>query len=197
MTRFTDLPLPPVTSDAACTADAAVMQRMQSGDASALPILMERHWTPLVAYAGRVLRRHDDAEDIVQEAFVRLWDNRAHWKPGGSVRSYLFTTARNLMLGWFRHLEVRQRTEPEVRTHLSSVTETPLQSTARSELREALIGALEALPPRRREALVLVRIKGYSLAETAEIMKLSRQTVANHVSLALDDLEKLLGDFRD
>jgi RNA polymerase sigma factor (sigma-70 family) len=142
-----------------------------------------------------VVRVLDIAEDIVQETFVRLWENRKRWTPGGSVQAYLYRTARNLVLGRARSLEVQRRKEPEVRTAMHATPASPLDEAAREEMKAVLNAALEALPPRRRQALILVRMKGRSLAEAAEEMGLSRQTVANHIALALDDLEVALKDF--
>jgi RNA polymerase sigma-70 factor (ECF subfamily) len=72
-----------------------------------------------------------------------------------------------------------------------------LEILTQKELRTALWTAIDALPARRREALVLVRIQGLSLDEAAQRMALSRQTVANHISLALENLEELLREVDD
>jgi RNA polymerase sigma-70 factor, ECF subfamily len=177
--------------------DSVLMELISSDDEAALNAIVERHRPPLTAYATGIVRAVDIAEDIVQETFVRLWEHRKRWTPGGSVQAYLYRTARNLVLGRARSLEVQRRTEPEVRAAMHSIPISPLDDAARDELRTALGQALEKLPPRRREALILVRIQGLSLAEAAEKMGLSRQTVANHISLALDDLEIALKDFCD
>jgi RNA polymerase sigma-70 factor (ECF subfamily) len=134
----------------------------------------------------------DTAEEVAQETFVRLWQTRTRWASGGSVHSFLFRTARNLGLGILRHFEVRRRTEPEVRQALTLHYPSPLEILTQKELRTALWSAIDTLPARRREALVLVRIQGFSLDEAAQRMGLSRQTVANHISLALEDLEEIL-----
>lgn len=173
-------------------ADCSLMERVQRDDDAALTLIVERHWAPLVSYSTKIVGTVDVAEEVVQETFVRLWERRAKWIPGGSVRSFLFHTARNLGLGSLRHLEVRRRTEPEVRRALHAHAPSPLDELTDQELRLTVWSALDALPPRRRQALILVRLRGYSLDEAAAEMKLSRQTVANHISLALDDLELLL-----
>lgn len=177
--------------------DTVLMERMRSGDDGALNAIVERHRGPLISYSLRIVRTMDVAEEVVQEAFVRLWENRSRWKSGGSVRGYLFKTARNLGLGRLRHLEVRRRVEPEVRMEMTSSPPSPLDVVVDEELRQALRSAVERLPARRRLALSLVRFQGYSLDEAAERMGLSRQTVANHVSLALDDLAEALKKFTD
>lgn len=175
--------------------DGALMERVRQDDEEALNVIIQRHWAPLVSYATGVVRARDVAEDIVQETFVRLWSHRKGWRSGGSVRAYLYRTAHNLVLGQVRHLKVQQRTEPEVQQAFEPSSNSPLEAAAEEELRTALRSAVDALPPRRREALLLVRFHGLSLDEAAERMHLSRQTVANHITLALDDLEVSLRDF--
>jgi RNA polymerase sigma-70 factor (ECF subfamily) len=96
-----------------------------------------------------------------------------------------------------RHLEVRRRTEPEIRRALEAPSATPLDELTEQELRAAVWRALDLLPPRRREALVLVRLRGKSLEQAAGEMGLSRQTVANHISLALGDLESILKGYAE
>lgn len=187
-------PVPAVQPRRADEADGALMERVRSDDEGALDVIIQRHWGPLVSYATGMVRTADAAEDIVQETFVRLWTRRKRWAPGGSLRAYLYRTAHNLMLGQVRHLRVQQRTEPDVRSSLEPPGPSPLEEAADEELRAALRAAVDALPPRRREALVLVRFQGLSLEEAAAHMHLSRQTVANHISLALDDLAETLRD---
>lgn len=173
-------------------ADGILMERVKAGDNSALDEIVHRHWQPIVSYSARIVGTIDTAEEVAQETFVRLWQTRTRWVSGGSVRSFLFRTARNLGLGILRHFEVRLRTEPDLRQALTLHNPSPLEILTQKELRTALWSAIDGLPARRREALVLVRIQGLSLEEAAQQMSLSRQTVANHISLALVDLEQIM-----
>lgn len=177
--------------------DGALMERLRAGDGEALTVIVERHWSPLVAYSTRMVGSVDAAEEVVQETFVRLWEGRKRWNPGGSLQGFLFRTARNIGLALTRHLEVRRRTEPAVRQVLDAQPPSPLQHAADQEIQNAVRVALSGLAPRRREAIELVRLRGLSLDEAAELMGLSRQTVANHVSLGLSDLAFALRNFRD
>ena len=56
--------------------DVLLLARMRSGDTGALDLLLGQYWAPLVTYSGRLLNSHDLAEDVVQEAFIRLWKHR-------------------------------------------------------------------------------------------------------------------------
>ena len=174
--------------------DEALMEAVASDDPDALGILLDRYWDPLTRYARGNLGRTDEAEDLAQEAFVRLWEHRKSWEPTGSVRAYLYQITRNLLIGRARHEKVRKRVEPELRWMARGVS-TPVEDIAHTELREALELALESLPERRREAFLLVRFQGLTLGEAASVMDVTRRTVANHVYMAATDLEDELRCF--
>jgi hypothetical protein len=84
---------PPVESD-----DLALAARIALGDAQALSLLLERYWRPMVWFAADKLGSQDAAEDLVQEAFVRVWDHRSQLRPYTSPRAYLYRVLRNLIL---------------------------------------------------------------------------------------------------
>lgn len=174
--------------------DEGLMRSLRDDDPKALGILLDRYWGALKRYASGKLGRVDEAEDLVQEVFVRLWEHRKRWEATGSVQAYLYQITRNLVIGRTRHAKVRRRAEPELRW-LSRDVRTPVEDIAHTELREALEDALEVLPPRRREAFLLVRFQGLSLREAAQVMDVTRRTVANHVYMAASDLGEALDHF--
>lgn len=78
--------------------DHTLMSRIRSGDRRAYEWLLERYWVGLVAFATGIVEREDDAKDVVQDVFVRLWRFRSEWSPTGSVSGYLYRITRNLAL---------------------------------------------------------------------------------------------------
>jgi RNA polymerase sigma factor (sigma-70 family) len=173
---------------------AHLMLRIQASDVDALEQLMTRYWRNLVGYASQLLGSVDEGKDVAQEVFVRTWEHRFRWKPGGSAETFLYRIARNLSLLQLRRREVRSRSAPELRNG-SRRARTPIDDTFSGELREALQEALGELPERRREAFLLVRLDGLSLGAAAEIMGVTKRTVANHVYMATSDLERTLHPF--
>jgi len=174
--------------------DERLMQALRQNDVDALGLLMDRHWSGLFRYAVGMRGCPDEAEELAQEVFVRVWEHRERWTAGGSAQSYLYRIMRNLVLLRSRHEDVCARAEDEIRLHSPRVP-TPAEVAVRSELREAFEDALRALPERRREAFLLVRMRELGLEEAAEIMEVTKRTVANHVYLAAQDLEKALRPF--
>ncbi|HSH76882.1 MAG TPA: RNA polymerase sigma factor [Longimicrobiales bacterium] len=170
------------------------MMRIREGDVRALQVLMDAHWVDIVRYASVLLGSEDDGEDVAQEVFVRVWQKRASWVESGSGAAYLYRIARNLVLGRLRKNRIRARSMSHV-LPLRRAPWTPFDFVARHQLSEAFEGALQDLPLRRREAFELVRVQGLSLSEAAEIMEVTRRTVANHLYLAVLDLESSLRPF--
>lgn len=170
------------------------MERIRSGDPEAFRALLEETWTPLVRYVEGRAGSLDTAQDIAQEAFVRLWERRERWS-GGSPRAVLFRIARNEALDRERKRDVRHRLSDEVAARSARRPPSPAEELEADELRRAIVLAVGDLPERRREVFELVRYRGLTYAEVAEVTGLSSQTVANHVSLALQDLRTRLAHF--
>jgi RNA polymerase sigma-70 factor (ECF subfamily) len=170
--------------------DLALLSRIRRADTGALGILLERHWAPVVRYVLGLLDSRDAAEDIAQETFVRLWERREAWKLEGSVRALLFRVARNLSLDELRRRSAHERIARSApRKPLQLAPDEELENL---ELRAVLARAVDSLPQRRREVFILVHHHGLSYRETAAVLDLSPQTVANHLTLALADLRTLL-----
>ena len=172
------------------TDDRALTGRLRAGDEGALAELLDRHWRGLLRYAYGLLGDWDRAEDVTQGAYVRMWANRDRWGDG-SLRALLHTIVRNAAFDVLKSPGHRAATRS-----LDELTTSgnPEAATELAELEAAVEGAVEALPARRREVFRLVRESGLSYAEVASVTKLSRQTVANHMSLALRDLRTMLRD---
>ena len=171
--------------------DLTLMRRLQAGDEQAMAALLTQHWTDVVRYAFGLLGSWDKAEDVAQDAFVRVWARRKKWS-SGSLRALVHRIARNAALDV---LKSPRHSAPREDPDMLASQDSPDQEVELSELDEAVAKAVRDLPPRRREIFKLVRESGFSYAEIAEIMDISRQTVANHMSLALSDLRVLLRPF--
>jgi len=170
--------------------DLALLSRIRRADTGALAILLERHWAPVVTYVLGLLDSRDAAEDVAQETFVRLWERREAWELEGSVRALLLRVARNLSLDELRRRSAQERTARAAPRNALQLT--PDEELEKLEVRTVIARAVESLPQRRREVFILVHHHGLSYREAAEVLDLSPQTVANHLTMALADLRRLL-----
>ena len=180
----------PPESGSASTAEAAFVRGLRSDDPDTLRRLMESYWGPLVGFAHRILAGAGDAEDMVQTAFVRLWSGRRDLREAGSLRSLLYTIVRNACLDELRKRDRREKSQEGAIPPPSP--RTPYEEIQGAELQRLAAAAVARLPERRREVFRMAREEGLSYQEIAEIMDLSPQTVANHMSLAMADLRTAL-----
>jgi len=193
---FTRRPSPSLPPEPAPDADdVALVGRLALDDGQALAALMERYWRPMVAFALDKLRNADAAEDLVQEAFVRVWERRRELRPHASPRAYLYRVLRNLITDDFRRRRLRDRFS--FFASLGSPTEvpSPVALLEAGELATAAERAIAALPERRRDVFVLAHLHGLSYREVAETLGITPRTVANHMTLALTQLRTALADF--
>jgi RNA polymerase sigma-70 factor (ECF subfamily) len=167
--------------------DCKLVLRLRNGDADALDVVLKLHWATLLDYLTALGVCSDTAEDVAQQTFVRLWERRETLRLEGSLRGLLCRIARNLCFDLMRRRKSRDRAAFRSVETLTPAS-TPHDSLVGGELREILEAAVNALPKRRREVFVLVRIHGLSHRETAKVLDLAPQTVANHLGLALADL---------
>lgn len=169
-----------------------LLSRIRSSDSDALDEAMRLHSAALLRYAIGLDAEPDAAEDAVQEAFVGLWERRTKWRSSESLRGLLFRMVRNRLLNRHRSRRVRDRWLDRMGRRPMRAPPTPLELTEENELADAVKEALSQLPERRREAFVLVRTAGLSYREAAQVMGISPQTFANHMSAALSALRDAL-----
>jgi len=173
--------------------DGQLLAGIRSGDPVTLARLQAAYWNQLVRFASRITEAGADPQDVVQEAFIRLWTYRERWDARGSVRALLFTVTRNAALDELRRrqraVRAAQAADPP------RAPPAPSEDAVARELRDAAAAAVAGLPAQRREVFRLAREEGLTYAEIAAVLGLSPQTVANHMSLALADLRRALEPF--
>lgn len=175
--------------------DAELMAAVGKGDGSAYAELLRRHWHAVVCY-GAALLDHDAAEDVAQETFLRASAHAAQWRPLGPLRAYLLHIARNVVLNERRRARTQYAALAAAHPTLTNRSvATPAELLEESELRAAILRALDAMPERRREVFALVRFGGLSYRETAAVMRISEQTTANHMSHAMADIRRAIEPF--
>ena len=142
----------------------------------------------LRGFARSLSGNRDRADDLVQETLAKAIANRDKYRPGTNLHAWLVTILRNQYYSEGRR-RWREVSDAEG-VHAARLTEAP-EHDSRMEMREFL-GALQALPPDQREALILVGASGLSYEEAAEVLGTRIGTVKSRVSRARARLERLL-----
>ena len=175
----------------ASSRDDALMARVAGGDARAFEELVNGRITRVLAVSRRVLGNDAEAEDVAQEAFLRLWRQADKWEPGRArVGTWLYRVAVNLSID-----RLRRRTE----TSDENVPEPVEQgdqhrSLEEQDLRDEMDAALQALPERQRMALVLFHYEGLAMSEAAELMEISVEALESLLARARRTLKRQLAD---
>lgn len=170
------------------------MAAIRGGSQSALAGLMDQCWPELVRFTARQVADADLARDIVQEAFIQVWERRRSWEPRGSARAYLYRIVRNLVIDEKRKQGVRRRWLERQEHAPPSRPARPDEVLDERILTEVFEAAVASLPSRRREVFELVFVRGLSHADAAGVMNVSLQTVANQMSSALRTVRKAVAD---
>lgn len=171
---------------------------IRAGDETAFRQLFDLLYGPLLGFARSIVRDEAVAEDVVQEAFVRLWDRRERLDEEIPLRAWLFRTVRNLALNFRRDTTTRERLLDDPAAADSAAVpramSAPDAATEGSDLQGRVSVLVAELPPRQREALLLSRVEGLSHAEVAAAMGCAPRTVNNHLVAALGTLRKRLAE---
>ena len=181
--------------------DRADMARLVGGHAAALNDLMDRHALAVFRFLCRMLGNQDDANDLAQDTFVRVYRARASYKPEQKFSTWLFTIAGNLARNQFRwrsrHPNVSldaesESTDQSLGDTLQSGIATPHQATVAAERSKAVRAAVQALPDDLREAIVLCEWDDMSLAEAADVLQTTPKAVESRLYRARQLLREKL-----
>jgi RNA polymerase sigma-70 factor (ECF subfamily) len=189
--------------------DEALMIRFQRGDRAAFAQLVRRHQTGLYNFALRQLRVQSVAEDIVQEAFVRVVQNATEFKHEARFSTWVYTITRNLCIDQLRKnalrkhasLDESKKSEEGDGPTLGEQTADSRASVERSatgtQIKERILAAVERLPEDQREVFLLRELSNLPFKEIAEITGVPENTVKSRMRYALERLQAELSDFEE
>lgn len=188
--------------------DETLMLRYQQGDRAAFAQLVRRHQTALFNFALRQVRVQQVAEDVVQEAFVRVVSNAADFKHEARFTTWVYTITRNLCIDHLRKRALRKhpsldesRGEEGDGPTLGEQTADPRASVEReatgTELKERIARAVDTLPDEQREVFLMREIANLPFKEIAEITGVPENTVKSRMRYALERLQEALAEFED
>jgi RNA polymerase sigma-70 factor, ECF subfamily len=162
--------------------DGPLLNRAGRGDVVAFRVLIDRHLTTILRIARRMLKDDAEADDVAQDAMLRMWRTASTLEVGaGGVRPWLRRVVSNLCLDRIR---AGQRTEVTDTVPEQDVPANQLQCLAEMELSARVAAALNALPDRQRLALTLFHYEGLSQGEVGEIMGVSEEAVESLLARA-------------
>ena len=175
-----------------------LVRKFVQGDSRAFAGLIARYRKRIYYLAYQMLGNHLDADEVVQETFVRIYQKRKELAHVTNFTSFLVRVATNYAIDLLRkqkgHSQVDDTTSlpGEVQMELSRQVSTPGQKYRNKVLMAEIRQALESLPPRQRTTALLHDVEGYSKAEVAQIMECPEATVRSNLHIARKKLKALL-----
>ena len=171
-----------------------LIRAFKKGDQKAFEKLFNQYHKKLYAYLMRLLGSKEDAEEIVQESFIKIWEKREEFIEGYSFDAFLFTIAKNTFLNFTRE-KVNRRVFED---HFQIINEMESDKTDDyvifKETREIIRLIIEGMPPRRREVFMMRKVEGLSRKEISEKLGISVITVDSQLLKAntylKDELKK-------
>ncbi len=191
-----------LTREADAELDSALILRAQSGDSTAFRQLVERHQRAAFSVAVALVKDEQDAREVVQEAFVRVYKGLPQFQGGSSFFTWLYRIVTNLSIDHIRRPS-RKETELDESLPLDAAEHAPiarpdgadpLDSVHRGELRQRIEAALAELPDYHRGVIVMREVHGMSYEEMAEAMGVSKGTIMSRLFHARRKLQKALAD---
>ena len=174
-------------------AEQELLEGVKNSDKTAFKKIYYKHQPILFRYVVYRVQNREIAEDITQETFVRIWNNRSRLDPSKSFFSLIAKVSNNLCYDHFRHQKVKIQHQNKLPEMYKKNPETEHEL---SELKEAIWNAVnEHLPDKCREIFLLSRNEKKTNQEVSELLNLSKRTVENQLYRALKILRKILKNY--
>lgn len=166
------------------------MMAVAQGDKDAFTEIVSRHLNAVIHFAMRYVGRRSDAEDMAQEAFIRLWKHAVNWEPKGfSFRSWIYRITYNLCIDELR----KRKPQTPVEEELSLTTgEQPEDDLYKTQQQKNVAAALSELPERQQTAISLCVYQGMSNRDAAAVMDISVEALESLLSRARRTLRKIM-----
>jgi len=176
-------------------ADAGLLEAAAEGSHAAFAEIVNRHFQPVYRLVWRMTGGAADAEDLAQEAFVKLWKNPAQLREGAALKGWLMRVASNAVIDGSRRPRPSALEEaPEIRDPQAR-PDAPLDREQAARLVDARVAAL---PDRQRQALSLVYFEGLTNIEAADAMEVSVDALESLLARARRSLkDSLSAEWRD
>jgi RNA polymerase sigma-70 factor, ECF subfamily len=156
--------------------------------------LFDQLFTQLVFTSYRIVKDYPQAEEIVQDVFVKVWQNFDAIKHITDKKSYLFKAVKNSSLNFLRHIKVRQKYIHQEQISDATTIKSPEENLSESEIKNRLHEVVNKLPDNWKEAFIKSKYDNLKYREIAKEMNISQKTVEKYISKALQFLRKKLKD---
>lgn len=175
--------------------ESEVVVGIQKGDEVAFESVFKAYYSRLCSYANTMLNDSEEAEEMVQNTFIVLWENRANVDIHTSLKSYLYRAVHNSCLNRIKHMKVRQEHSAYVLHTQEEEVESTSHMVMGNELQQQINVAIEQLPPQCKRVFTMSRYENLTYAEIAAHLEISVKAVDKQMVRALRILREQLKDY--
>jgi len=168
---------------------------LRNGDEQVFETIFRTYYERLCSYANTILNDIDEAEEMVQGAFLTVWEKHETMEIHTSVKSYLYRAVHNSCLNRVKHYKVRKEHGEAYKHQADYLHDDASELLVGSELESLVAAAIDSLPQQCKTVFKLSRFENLSYAEIAEQLNISVKTVENHMVKALKTLREKLKDY--
>ena len=173
--------------------EKAYLHALKKNDVKAFDQLFAEYGKRLYHFAYGYLKSKEEAEEVVQEVFMKIWRNRKRLNPELSFKAYLFKIAYHHILELFEQITKKQSYRHDIINETVQFTDDTNERLNYQILLEKVETLIEKLPPRQKEILLKRKKEGIPVKDIASQLGISPKTVENHLTEALKNIKKGLG----
>ncbi len=174
--------------------NASLVRRLRQGDVKSFELIFNKYKEKLYYFVLGYVHSPQETEEILQNLFIALWENRQNLNEDQSVKSYLYKAVINKVYNYFKHEAVQKKYFEHLSRQFRDEEDQLLKALYYDELKDSIKSLVESLPERQRLIFRLSRNLGLSHQEIADYLGLSVRSIENQVYRALKCLKENLGE---
>jgi RNA polymerase sigma-70 factor (ECF subfamily) len=175
--------------------DEELMQEIKADNMFAFDLIYNKYSKKLYKFGYSLLKSHEETENLVQDVFLNLWENRNKVEKDSSIKSYIFAITYNSAISILRKKAMESKFVEYLKS-LQIINEKPVNMELEyTELTNKINEIVYALPQRQKEVYLLHKVEALKYSEIAVLLNISVNTIENHMSRALKTIRKKLGNY--
>jgi RNA polymerase sigma-70 factor (ECF subfamily) len=175
--------------------DEELMREIKADNMFAFDLIYKKYSKKLYKFGYSLLKSHEETENLVQDVFLNLWENRHKVEKDSSIKSYIFAITYNSAISILRKKAMESKFVEYLKS-LQIINEKPVNMELEyTELTNRINEIVYALPQRQKEVYLLHKVEALKYSEIAVLLDISVNTIENHMSRALKTIRKKLGNY--
>lgn len=168
----------------------STVAEFQQGNRKSFRLLFDMLYPVMCLFAKKYLNNYDEAEDIVQEVFVELWNQRAKFESFNQIKAFMYLSVKNKCFNFIKHQQVKEKYA--IACSIDNTDAAFEEAVIEAEVVNNLNDEINKLPVQQKQ-VILLSMQGLSVDEVADNMQISPNTVKMHKKLAYKQLREKIG----